>query len=55
MPGIFMKPLDWKSALLVWGYALVGFLIENRIKLAAYRIFHPDAPALLAKTRMSAT
>ena len=32
--------------LVVWGYALAGFLVEDRIKVASYRIFHAEAPAL---------
>jgi hypothetical protein len=33
--------LGWKWALFVWGYALVWFLVNDRIKLLAYRIFDP--------------
>ena len=36
--GIFMAPLGWRYAGIVWGYALVWFLINDRIKLLAYRI-----------------
>ena len=39
--GLFMTPLGWGWAGLVWGYALVWFLINDRIKLLAYRIFDP--------------
>jgi H+-transporting ATPase len=39
--GVFMTPLGWKWAGFVWGYALVWFLINDRIKLLAYRIFDP--------------
>ena len=34
--GVFMTPLGWGWALLVWGYALVWFLINDRVKLLAY-------------------
>ena len=37
--GIFMSPLGWSFALLVWGYALFWFLVEDGVKLGAYRIF----------------
>jgi H+-transporting ATPase len=37
--GIFMTPLGWGWALFVWGYALVWFLFNDRIKLLAYHIF----------------
>src|SRR5271157_4775857 len=39
--GLFMPPLGWGWALLVWGYALAWFLITDPIKLLAYRIFDP--------------
>ena len=47
--GVFMVPIGWKWALIVWGYALAGFLVEDRIKLASYRIFDRRHPGLLAK------
>jgi len=39
--GVFMTPLGWKWAGFVWGYAIIWFLINDRIKLLAYRIFDP--------------
>ncbi len=39
--GLFMTPLGWGWALFVWGYALVWFLFNDRLKLLAYRIFDP--------------
>ena len=39
--GLFMTPLGWGWALFVWGYALAWFLINDRVKLLAYRIFDP--------------
>ncbi len=43
--GVFMTPLGWGWALFVWGYALVWFLLNDRVKLLAYRVFDPtDAP-----------
>ena len=35
-----MPPIGWGWALAVWGYALAWFLVNDRIKLAAYRIFN---------------
>jgi H+-transporting ATPase len=43
--GVFMTPLGWKWAGFVWGYALIWFLINDRIKLLAYRIFDPIKPS----------
>src|SRR5665648_1024405 len=39
--GVFMTPIGWGWALFVWGYALVWFLVNDRVKLLAYRIFDP--------------
>ena len=39
--GIFMTPLGWRWALLVWGYAITWFLVSDRVKLAAYKILDP--------------
>ena len=47
--GLFMTPLGWGWALLVWGYALVWFLVNDRVKLLAYRILDPTTAPLLAK------
>jgi H+-transporting ATPase len=47
--GLFMTPLGWKWAGFVWGYAIVWALLNDRIKLLAYRIFDPVKAPLLAK------
>ena len=47
--GLFMTPLGWGWALFVWGYALAWFLVNDRVKLLAYRIFDPTSDPLLAK------
>jgi ATPase, P-type (transporting), HAD superfamily, subfamily IC len=39
--GMFMTPIGWYWAILVWGYALVWFLLNDRVKLLAYRVFDP--------------
>jgi H+-transporting ATPase len=39
--GLFMTPISWGWAGFVWGYALLWFLVNDRIKLLAYRIFDP--------------
>jgi H+-transporting ATPase len=36
-----MTPLGWGWAGFVWGYALLWFLLNDRVKLLAYRIFDP--------------
>jgi H+-transporting ATPase len=48
--GLFMTPLGWGWAALVWGYALIWFLVTDRVKLLAYRILDPvKATALTGK------
>jgi H+-transporting ATPase len=37
--GLFMAPLGWAWAGIVWAYALAWFFINDRVKLLAYRIF----------------
>jgi H+-transporting ATPase len=39
--GLFMTPLGWGWALFVWGYALTWFLVNDRVKLLAYRFLDP--------------
>ena len=46
--GFLMPPLGWGWAGFVWGYALVWFLVSDRVKLLAYRIFDPAKASLLA-------
>jgi len=53
--GLFMTPLGWGWALFVWGYALVWFLVNDRVKLLAYRVFDPAAAPLLGRTPVDAT
>jgi H+-transporting ATPase len=36
--GLFMTPLGWGWAAFVWGYALAWFLVNDRVKLLAYRL-----------------
>jgi H+-transporting ATPase len=53
--GLFMTPLGWGWALFVWGYALVWALLNDRVKLLAYRIFDPTKAPLLAKKSLDFT
>ena len=45
LSGIFMPRLSWHWVLCVWAYALVWFLITDRIKLLAYRVLDPPVAA----------
>jgi H+-transporting ATPase len=49
--GVFMTPLGWGWALFVWAYALAWFLVNDRVKLLAYRILDPAKPALRPEAR----
>jgi H+-transporting ATPase len=55
--GLFMTPLGWGWAAFVWGYAMAWFLVNDRIKLLAYRIFDPvkKSEAKLEATEKSKT
>jgi H+-transporting ATPase len=39
--GIFMTPLGWGWALFVWVYAIAWFLVNDQVKVLAYRILDP--------------
>ena len=41
--GIFMTPLPWGWVGFVWGYAVLWALLNDRIKLLAYRILDPPS------------
>lgn len=47
--GLFMTPLGWGWALTVWGYALAWALVNDRVKLLAYRVLDPTAAPLLGR------
>jgi len=47
--GLFMTPLGWGWAAFVWGYAIAWALVNDRVKLLAYRILDPTKPPLLSK------
>ena len=34
-----MTPIGWTYAGMVWGYSLVMFLLQDAVKLGAYKIF----------------
>ncbi len=47
--GLFMTPVGWKLAGIVWAYALVWALVTDRVKLLGYRILDPTKAPLLVK------
>jgi H+-transporting ATPase len=47
--GLLMAPLGWTYAGIVWGYCLVLFLIQDRIKLLGYRVFSRQHTGFLVK------
>ncbi|WP_442506155.1 plasma-membrane proton-efflux P-type ATPase [Novipirellula sp. SH528] len=40
--GVLMAPIGWKVAGLIWCYALACFLVNDRLKLIAYRMFERE-------------
>jgi H+-transporting ATPase len=48
--GLFMAPLGWKYAGIVWGYALAWFVVNDRVKLLAYGIL--DRPNAKVKIKV---
>jgi H+-transporting ATPase len=53
--GLFMTPLGWRWAGFVWVYALAWFLLNDRVKLLAYRIFDPVKAPSSAKNPVDLT
>ena len=49
--GLFMTPIGWGWALVVWGYALAGFVIEDQIKIWALHILNIQKPGLLTRKK----
>jgi H+-transporting ATPase len=47
--GLLMSPIGWKWAGAVWGYCLVWFLVEDRMKLLGYNIFDKEHSGILTK------
>ena len=40
--GVFMSPLGWTWAAVVWVYAFTWFFVNDRVKILAYKIFDPS-------------
>ncbi|MGB7131851.1 MAG: DUF2934 domain-containing protein [Candidatus Sulfotelmatobacter sp.] len=49
--GLFMTPLGWRWAGFVWVYALAWALVNDRVKLLAYKIFDPIKADLKSETK----
>ncbi len=52
--GIFMEPIGWEWAALVWGYALAWFFVNDIVKQLVYRVFdrhHPESAESIRKAR----
>jgi len=53
--GLFMTPLGWGWAGFVWGYAIAWALVNDRVKLLAYRIFDPAKTPPIVKKSLDLT
>jgi len=49
--GLFMTPIGWTWAGFVWLYSLGEFLLDDRVKLAAYHLSSPLRAGLFRKKR----
>jgi H+-transporting ATPase len=47
--GILMTPIGWELAAIVLAYTLIMFLVQDRVKLLAYRIFSPEPSGILVR------
>jgi H+-transporting ATPase len=53
--GLLMTPIGWTYAGLVWGYALIWFLVNDRVKLLVYRFLDSAGmPVLLGRIHRQA-
>jgi H+-transporting ATPase len=52
--GLFMTPIGWKWAGFVWVYALMWALVNDRVKLLAYRVLDPNGSSLLSRKQHTA-
>ncbi|HZE16621.1 MAG TPA: plasma-membrane proton-efflux P-type ATPase, partial [Mycobacterium sp.] len=48
--GLLMTPLGWGWAAVVWAYALLWFLVEDRVKLAAHHWLNHRRPPAIPRT-----
>jgi H+-transporting ATPase len=47
--GWFMVPIGWEWALVIWGYALAWFFVNDVVKLATYRMLDRPRPLPAAR------
>jgi H+-transporting ATPase len=50
--GIFMHPIGWGLAALVWVYAFIWFLLMDLVKLETHRFLDPNRSTLVAARRL---
>ena len=53
--GLFIAPIGWKYALWMWAYALLWFLVDNSVKIMAYRLLRRRAVSAEPACRMIQT
>ena len=49
--GVFMAPIGWRWALAVWGYSAAWMLVNDRVKLAAYKLARGRPPVARGQAR----
>lgn len=40
--GVFLTPIGWEYALIVWGYALAWFVVNDFVKISVYKFLRKD-------------
>ncbi len=53
--GLFMPPIGWTWAAGIWAYALFEFIVNDRVKLAAYRLLGREGIGFLGGHRKNQT
>ena len=51
--GLFLPAINWPLAGLIWGYVGIAFLIQDQLKVWAYKLFEPEFSGLVSARRAS--
>ncbi len=51
--GVFMAPIGWRWALIIWGYALAWFVVNDFVKRAAFSLLSHEKAGLAFGKRVS--
>jgi H+-transporting ATPase len=51
--GLFMAPIGWTWAAVVWGYSLAWFVLNDQVKLAIYKLMEEHRVHLMRSRRLA--